>query len=344
MRGISRKRNPHHQRIEIDYPGTNNNSQFSFDGLWRNTKIVETTSGSITSTKQFVWCGRERCEERDSLSALAKQYFSRGQKISSTAYYYALDHLGSVREIADTSHASVSSYQFDPFGRPTLLSSSVASDIQYTGFYTHTRSGLSLTLTRSYSSMLGRWISRDVIDSYSNQFSYVSNTPTQFVDVLGMQRGSTQSPPTSSPPTTNTPNATNLGSSGLSGLMSALSKILGVVGIEQGLKSLYDLYKNAIDNVEKEKKKQDAGKKCVDDYKDAVECCEKQFKPGTLDFFVCIDKASKKFHKCLSDAGFDPTEVEYEQSYLNDMRDLLKQREADIKKQMEDYMWEHGQN
>ncbi|MBX9720203.1 MAG: hypothetical protein K2X81_02315 [Candidatus Obscuribacterales bacterium] len=34
--------------IEIDYPGTNNFTQFSFDGFGRNTKIQETTSGSIT--------------------------------------------------------------------------------------------------------------------------------------------------------------------------------------------------------------------------------------------------------------------------------------------------------
>jgi hypothetical protein len=56
--------------IKIDYPGANNFSQFSYDGESRTAKIVETVSGAVTSTKQFVWCSdRKRsylaCEERD---------------------------------------------------------------------------------------------------------------------------------------------------------------------------------------------------------------------------------------------------------------------------------------
>ena len=29
--------------------------QFTYDGFGRNVEIVETVSGSVTSTKQFVW-------------------------------------------------------------------------------------------------------------------------------------------------------------------------------------------------------------------------------------------------------------------------------------------------
>src|SRR5882762_1909303 len=51
--------------IKITYPGSNNFSSFVYDGLSRNASIVETTAGSVTSTKQFVWSGVDRKEERD---------------------------------------------------------------------------------------------------------------------------------------------------------------------------------------------------------------------------------------------------------------------------------------
>ncbi len=41
--------------VEIDYPGIGNNSAFTYDGLGRCVKIVETVSSSIASTKQFIW-------------------------------------------------------------------------------------------------------------------------------------------------------------------------------------------------------------------------------------------------------------------------------------------------
>ena len=73
--------------IKITYPGTGNYSAFSYDGLGRNVDIVETTSGSVTSTKQFVWCEDSKrpyqaCEERNISGAVTKQFFANGQTIS----------------------------------------------------------------------------------------------------------------------------------------------------------------------------------------------------------------------------------------------------------------------
>jgi YD repeat-containing protein len=42
---------------KIVYPGSGNTSQFAYDALGRNVSIVETVSGSVTSTKPFVWAG-----------------------------------------------------------------------------------------------------------------------------------------------------------------------------------------------------------------------------------------------------------------------------------------------
>jgi YD repeat-containing protein len=79
--------------IQIDYQGINNYSQFSYDGLWRNTKIEETTSGSVSSVKQFIWCDETRCEERTNAGSIERLSYRYGQKVSSSNYFYTRNHI-----------------------------------------------------------------------------------------------------------------------------------------------------------------------------------------------------------------------------------------------------------
>lgn len=210
----------------------NNYSQFSYDGLWQNTKIVETTSGSVTSTKQFIWnfdqfSSVKPNEERDAAGNFIKAFFSDGQLIGSTKYFYAVDHLGSLRLTADNGGSVQSSYSFDSFGSRTTLFASVSTDFGYTGNYFHQRSGLSLTLSRPYSANLGKWLSRDPagerissktswldisnlakadlsvspilsdpisariasLNNSTNLFAYVNNNPVSFTDPYGLGPG-----------------------------------------------------------------------------------------------------------------------------------------------------------
>ncbi len=173
--------------IEIDYPGVGNNSVFTYDGLGRCVKIVETVSSSITSTKQFIWCDNQMCEARDAGSAVTAQYFKNGETIGGTSYYYNRDHLGSVREVADSSGNILSQYNYTPYGQAMKFSETVPSDFQYAGYYYHAPSGLYLTRTRSYAANFSRWISRDSIQEKGgfNLFAYVLNNPVRFVDPNG---------------------------------------------------------------------------------------------------------------------------------------------------------------
>lgn len=159
--------------------------------MGRNVKIVETVAGSVMSTKQFVWCGGNTpCEARDGSSAITAQYFSRGQTIGGTTnkYCYTLDHLGSVRELTDSSGVIQAQYSYDPYGQVTKLQGSLASDFQYAGYFFHAPSGLNLTLNRAYSSALGRFINRDPIeeDGGVNLYDYVNNDPIGASDPSGM--------------------------------------------------------------------------------------------------------------------------------------------------------------
>jgi RHS repeat-associated protein len=131
--------------------------------LGRCVKIVETVASSVTSTKQFVRRGDSIAETRDGSGNLLAQYFHNGQTISGTSYYYTKDHLGSIREMTDSSGTIQAQYNYEAYGRKTKLQGSLDSDFQFAAYYFHAPSGLSLTLNRNYSASLGRWMSRDPI-------------------------------------------------------------------------------------------------------------------------------------------------------------------------------------
>src|SRR5262249_35924517 len=75
----------------VNYSGTTNRSEFTYDGLNRCAKIVEKTNGSVTSTRKFVWCGADRCEFRGQNNAVQVQVFEQGQYQNSTPYFYTRD-------------------------------------------------------------------------------------------------------------------------------------------------------------------------------------------------------------------------------------------------------------
>lgn len=180
--------NAENQLINIVYPGTNNYSQFFFDPAGRNSKIVEVAGGSITSTIQQIWCGSCRCEQRDGTGTLTILFATYGQKITGANYFCMIDHLGSMREFTDNSGNIQARFAYTPFGQPEKFQGSIDTSFGFAGYYKHSASQLSLTLTRAYSSSLGRWLNRDSIEEQagSNMFAYVENSPISLIDSLGL--------------------------------------------------------------------------------------------------------------------------------------------------------------
>lgn len=86
---------------------------------------------------------------------------------SGQGYYYTKDHLGSVREMCDSSGNIVSRLSYDPYGRMTVVSGTNLPTKQFTGDYYHASSGLNLTLYRAYDANTGRWNSRDPLGNQS---------------------------------------------------------------------------------------------------------------------------------------------------------------------------------
>jgi RHS repeat-associated protein len=113
---------------------------------------------------------------------------SPDRQISGTNYYFTRDHLGSIREMVDSSGTIQARYSYDPYGRMTQISGSLSADFGYAGMYYHAPSGLNLTFYRAYDSDLGRWLNRDPIGELGglNLYSYVFNNPINWSDPYGL--------------------------------------------------------------------------------------------------------------------------------------------------------------
>ena len=158
-----------------------NDSAFSYDGLGNRVRIVETASGAVTSTRQFVGG-----EIRDASSTIVAQCFPGGENQSSTNYYYVFDHLSNVVGLVNSSGTLVTSVTYDDFGRATVtfLSGSVMPNFLYAGLYNHGPSGLYLSATRAYNPNLGRWISRDPIKKRAERIFTATSRITQFPELI----------------------------------------------------------------------------------------------------------------------------------------------------------------
>jgi len=172
-------------------------SEFTYDGEGRRVRVVDKDSGTVTSDKRFLWCGLELCEQRDaSGSVVQRRFYSEGVQDGGSNYFYAADHLGSVRELTDGSGVLQTRYDYTPFGKRTKVSGTLDADMGYTGHYTHPSSGLALTLFRAYDATKARWLSPDPIglEGGNNLYAYVGNNPINDSDPLGLS-GSGGGPP-----------------------------------------------------------------------------------------------------------------------------------------------------
>ncbi|MDP3510575.1 MAG: RHS repeat-associated core domain-containing protein [Candidatus Melainabacteria bacterium] len=174
--------------IKITYPGSVDHSQILYDATGIKGQITETVASTLTSTKQFVNSGSRICEERDASSAVTKKFFGRGQTISGSNYFYDFDHLGSVREMTDSSGAVQVRYDYSASGQRTKIAGALDSDFQYAGYYMHAPSKLNLTVYRAYSPEHSRWINRDPIEEEGgvNLYRYSLNKPTSVIDPTGL--------------------------------------------------------------------------------------------------------------------------------------------------------------
>lgn len=170
-----------------------NSSSFTYDGASRLVRIVDQQAATVVGDKSYLWCGLTRCQERDNAKTglpVSRLYFAQGVVTGGVASHYALDQLGSVRQLLDTAGIVQAQYAFDPYGNRTKLSGSIDIDAGYAGQFQHSATGLSLATFRAYNSQAGRWLNRDPIAENGgvNLYAHVKGNPIAFSDSLGLAR------------------------------------------------------------------------------------------------------------------------------------------------------------
>ncbi len=127
-------------------------------------------------------------EARTASGALTSQYFSLGCQTGSSASFYTIDQLGSIREVTSSTGAIEAQLAYDAQGRQQIIAGSFAADFRYAGYYYHSRSSLSVTANRLYSPQIARWLNRDPAEEGGgiNLYSYVSNNPVSNSDQSGL--------------------------------------------------------------------------------------------------------------------------------------------------------------
>jgi RHS repeat-associated protein len=167
------------------------NATFQYDALGRRT---QRTIDSSTTRFQYDFANpivevAEGSLMTAMLAGLAPdEYFTRTDLNGVRALLF--DGLGSVLALTDGTGAATSDYTYEPFGRTVVGGGPSANPFQFTGRESD-GAGLYFYRTRYYHAHLSRFIGEDPVGLLAgpNVYSYVGNSPLNFTDPLGLDRG-----------------------------------------------------------------------------------------------------------------------------------------------------------
>jgi RHS repeat-associated protein len=156
---------------------------YNGDGL----RMSKTGSGT---TSPFVWDVAAAVPLLIKDGATAYVYGPGGLPLEqingSTVLWLHHDQLGSTRALTDLNGTVVQTYAYDPYGKLSASSGTVANPFQFAGQYTDAESGLQYLRARYYDSATGQFLARDPITAMTRQpYAYVYGNPLNAIDPSG---------------------------------------------------------------------------------------------------------------------------------------------------------------
>ncbi len=183
--------------ISVDNGGT---ATYQYDALDR--RIGKMTA---SDTIHYYYRGVQSIEEHTASDTTTYIYGSAIDDILSIHrngqdYYYHKNHLGSVVAITDSTGGLVETYNYDPYGAPSICNASgleisvstIGNTILFTGREYDYETGFYYYRARTQHPMVGRFLEHDpllFVDGW-NIYEYVIGNPINYIDVHGMARNS----------------------------------------------------------------------------------------------------------------------------------------------------------
>jgi len=207
-----------------DVPGPHRQITFQYDWMGRRIRktVVDLDTGQTVSDTVFLYDGWNLIAEVDAQTGELLRIYVWGLDLSGTmqgaggiggllwitrlaspvSCFVIYDGNGNVMGLISTSDGSVvAQYEYGPFAEPLRAIGSLAADnpIRFSTKYTDSETGLVYYGYRYYSSSLGRWLSRDPIDTEAevekekeigvredSGYRFVGNRPMDRTDFLGL--------------------------------------------------------------------------------------------------------------------------------------------------------------
>ncbi len=175
-------------------PGTGGTVSFKYDAFGRRAQ-KSFVQGSTTTTTNYLYDGPNLFEEIDSAGNLVARY-ENGPGIdeplaelrSGTTSYYHQDGLGSVTSLSNGAGALANTYSYDSYGNSTGSTGTVVNRFQFVGRDLDSETNSYYDRYRYYDQTIGRFLNEDPIlfGGGNNFYRYVRNSPTNFLDPLGL--------------------------------------------------------------------------------------------------------------------------------------------------------------
>jgi RHS repeat-associated protein len=163
--------------------------EFAYDGRGKRARKTTRQNGIVAIDRRLLWCGSLLCEERDAATgAVQRRLLGNAFQEGGVSYFLTLDHLGSLREVTNSSGQLQRRDDYDPYGRPRVVVEGIEAPLGFGAHSPQDDLGLVLAKHRAYDPSLGRWLSDDpagLIDG-PNRFAYALNSPVTNVDPLGL--------------------------------------------------------------------------------------------------------------------------------------------------------------
>jgi RHS repeat-associated protein len=180
---------------------------YSYDALgWRIEKVI-TNSGALNGTTYFALDGDQEIQETYSTGGIQTYVFGANineplvmDRPNGQRLFYEQNASFSVYALTDSTGAIVEEYQYDAYGRQTVIaggvvtpggSSTVGNPFLFTGARLDAETNLYYFRTRYLDPVEGRFISQDTIGiwadagNHGNGYSYVGNNPSSATDPMG---------------------------------------------------------------------------------------------------------------------------------------------------------------